>query len=104
MWRSVRMQLCVSVYEYLCGHMGKRVCVCVARSMGECVWLQVCVVYFYTEFCMCALVCRQVSVWIYMCVHAHACVWAYGYQWLGEQVQICLGVYGSMFFYVCVLV
>ena len=40
MWLSVRMQLCVSVCEYLCGHVGECVCVCVcvARSMGECVW------------------------------------------------------------------
>ena len=36
---SVRMQPCVSVCEYLCGHVREYVCVCVARSMGECVWL-----------------------------------------------------------------
>jgi len=46
---------------------------------------------------MCALMRRRVTVWVHMCVHAHACVWAYGYQWLGECVHICLGVYGYEF-------
>lgn len=42
MWLSVRMQLCVSVCEYLCGHVGECVCVWLGVWVNvygrRCVW------------------------------------------------------------------